>query len=466
MEEPYTPPPSLPAGYFLGQEANSVARDALFRRLNPHFGPFQSEDAAHRFFAQLEGHVDGLDYVNYWYTQGDGAWARRLAEIGRQHGVDLWAGLRWQKQFRDLPVVPAECAAWTMEADGRVGPALWEERNHLVDTLNPAAVDWLLDALEERYWPHVRGVVNGLFLPETRVTLLDFPYNPSGVKPWALHAYSPYVLSRWREYCSGHDLRHQGQTIDRFLVPRPEMMTDRPDAPSVRLHDIDMHADRSQNIHVPDDRPESVPTGTPFIDIARGQPLWLAWEEFLCGLYHESFTHRVARRVNRLHAGMPDWRGVCAFNNDVTMLDYRDFRTPGARTGSARGYWPQGRRMGVDLHRMLDDPELTCFISETVQRVGDYADSEENYLSRGMEIAREHGRSRDYGFMVHYCCWEMDEAEEAQRWEMIHRYRPPVFSFYCIHLILTEGGAHFRPEVARRFWDRVDEYKRSWRAAD
>jgi len=466
MTEPRRIPPSLPPGYFLGQEANSVSRDALFRRLSPHFAPFMSEDAAHRFFAQIEGRVDGLDYVNYWYSQQDGPWARRLAEIGRQHGVDMWAGIRWQKQFRDLPVVPAEHVAWTMDAQGNVAPALWEQRNHLLDVLNPAAVDWLLDALEERYWPHVKGVVNGLFLPETRIPLFDFPYDPSGVKPWALHAYSPYVLGRWCEYCLRHDLRHQGRVIDRFPVPRPDMAAERPEALAVTLHGIRMHADRSQNVYIPDDRPASVPTGTPFVAIPAGTPLWLAWERFLCELYHDSFTHRVAARVNRLNAEVPDWRGVCAFNNDVTMLDYRDFRTPSARTGAARGYWPQGRRMGVDLHRMLDDAELTCFISETVQTVRDYRDSEENYLSRGLEIARAHGRQDDYGFMIHYCCWDMDEAEEALRWEMFHRYRPPVFSFYCIHLILTEGGPHYRAEAARRFWGRVEEYKRLLRSRE
>jgi hypothetical protein len=53
-----------------------------------------------------------------WYAHDDGPWAGRPAEIGRQHGVDLWAGIRWQKQFRDLPPAPPEHAAWTLDADG------------------------------------------------------------------------------------------------------------------------------------------------------------------------------------------------------------------------------------------------------------------------------------------------------------------------------------------------------------
>lgn len=453
-----SPPPSLKPGYFLGQEAMSVARNALFRRLDPYFKSFLTAEGARNFFEQIAGKVDGLDYCCYWYEPADGEMARKIAEIGRDYGVDMWAGIRWQKQFRDMPVVPAEYVTWTMDESGQIFPALWEERNHLFDYLNPQAVDWLLDVLEERYWPYVKGVVNGFFFPECRITC-QVPRGREGLKPWTLHAYSPTVLTKWQAYCAEHDVRWQGTRVDRFPVPYPHMSGPHPD----------------KTIYVPDNRPAAVPAFTRFADIPRGTEVWLAWEDFLCGLFHESFVHRIAERVNRYNADEPDWRGVCFFNNDTTMLDYRNFKTNIARTGLMLGYWPQGRRMGVDIRRLLADPEITCFISETTQSPSDYMLYEENYLSHGMELACEYGRQRDYGFMLHYCSsWGhvggvrhpggaiMDDMEEDLRWKMIHKYRPPIFSFHSIPLVLVREGAWYRKEAADRFWQRVEDYKRSF----
>ena len=79
------------------------------------------------------------------------------------------------------------------------------------------------------------------------------------------------------------------------------------------------------------------------------------------------------------------------------------------------GYWPQGRSMGVDLRALLADRELTCFISETIQSVRDYLGVEENALAVGMRLAREAGRERDYGFMLHYCdAWGGDIARRRK----------------------------------------------------
>lgn len=459
----HQPPASLPPGYFLAQELSSLPKDALFRQLAPCLQQFRTEDSVRRVCGQLAGKVDGVDYVNYWYTQEDGPMARRIAEIGREHGIDMWAGLRWQKQFRDLPVIPREYAGWGMDASGNVHPALWEERNHFLDLLNPEAVNWLCDQLEERYWPHVKGPVNGLFIPEARVPTFEFPFSREGLKPWTLYAYSPYVLGRWRAYCAEHDVRHEGQFVDRFPVPAPHMACGKPEAPSITLYGITMCADRSQNLYVPDNRPGFVAPFTRFADIAKGTPVWIAWETFLCELWHEAFLHTFAERANRLNADEPEWRGVCYFNNDVTILDYRDFQTCEARTGVSWGYWPQGRRMGVDLRRVLRDPEITCVISETVPSVREYWGYEENCLSRGIEIAAEEGRTLDYGFMLHYCCWEMDEVEEELRWQMFHKYLPPLFSMYSVPPILTEAGQHYDKQKAERFWQRLGKYKRAVR---
>ena len=463
MAKKYFPPASLKPGYFLGQEAFSVPENAMFRRLDPYFETFLTEDGATRFFEQIAGKVDGLDYVNYWYDPADAEMGRKIAEIGRTHGVDMWAGIRWQKQFRDMPVVPGDLVAWTMEESGQISPAVWEQRNHVFDPLNPNAVDWLLDVLEDRYWPHVKGAVNGFFFPECRITTWDFPYRRSGLKPWTLHAYSPAVFEKWQAYCAEHDIRWKGVQVDRFPVPKAKMTSEHPD----------------RTVYIPDNRPEKVPSFTRFADIPRGNKVWLAWEDFLCGLYHETFVHRISARVNRYHADEPDWRGVCFFNNDVTMLDYRNFKTRSARTGIEMGYWPQGRRMGVDLPRLLKDREITCFISETIQSVRDYLFYEENFLSNGMELAREAGRKSDYGFMVHYCDhWGqvdglrekaagiMDDIEEDLRWEMIHKYRPPVISFYSIPAVLVKEGAWYRKGTADRFWKRLAEYKREMQKAE
>ncbi|MSS69980.1 MAG: hypothetical protein EXS64_00675 [Candidatus Latescibacteria bacterium] len=459
MQKEYVPPPPLKPGYFLGQEAFSVPKNALFRRMDPYFKTFLTEENATRYFEQIAGKVDGLDYCTYWYEPADAEMARRIAEIGRAHGVDMWTGIRWHKQFRDMPVVPGDCAAWTMDEAGRISPALWEQRNHTFDYLNPRAVDWMMEVLEARYWPHLKGPVNGLFFPECRVTTPDVPYRRNGLKTWTLHAYSPAVLEAWRAYCAKRDVRWQGAQVDRFPVPLAHMTRPHPEA----------------TVHVPDDRPGAVPAFTRFVDIPRGTPVWLAWEDFLCERFHEVFIHRIAARVNRYHADNPDWRGVCFFNNDVTALDYRNFQTRSARTGFSMGYWPQGRRMGVDLPRLLKDPEVTCFISETVQSVRDYLFYEENPLSHGMALAREAGRPGDYGFMVHYCdAWGqvgdirapgggiMDDVEEDLRWEMIHKYRPPVFSYFSIPTTLVREGAWYQKEAADRFWGRVEEYRRSF----
>jgi len=398
---------------------------------------------------------------------------RRIAEIGRSFGVDLWTGIRWHKQFRDLPTVPGDCVAWTMDPAGHIHPALWEQRNHTFDYLNPKAVDWMMDVLEERYWPHVKGVVNGLMFPECRVTC-EVAYGREGLKPWTLHAYSPYVLEQWRTYCAEHDVRYQGAQVDRFPVPAPNMVHTERSVASTGVGR--MISEPNLTMVVPDNRPGSVPAFTRYADIARGTEVWLAWEDFLCELFHRNFVHRIAERVNRYNAGVADWRGVCFFNNDATMLDYRNFKTRGARTGLALGYWPQGRRMGVDVRRYFKDPEITCFISETIQSVRDYLYYEENPLSHGMELAREFGREKDYGFMVHYChMWGqigdvdtpnvavMDDIEEDLRWEMIHKYRPPVFSFYSIPTVLVPEGQWYNPAAADRFWQRVVEYKASFK---
>jgi hypothetical protein len=454
--------PSLKPGYFLAQESMSLPKDALFRQLAPYFQQFRTEDGVKRFYEQIAGKVDGLDYVNYWYTQEDAAMARRIAEISRDFGVELWTGIRWQKQFRDMPVVPSEYAAWTMDEKGNVVPGLWEERNHFLDLLNPDAVNWLCDVLEERYWKHMKGLVQGLFLPEVRVPLFDYPWNRSAVNPCALYAHSPYVLGRWRQYCAENDIRHEGAVVDRFPVPAPHLATGNPEAPSVTLHGITMHSDRSQNIYVPDDRPGWYDPFTRLVDVPKGPPVWVAWENFLCELFHESFLNIYAQRTNDLNADVSDWRGVCFFNHDASTIDYRDFQTREARTTACSGHLPQARRMGVDIHRMMDNPEYTTFIMETVSPPREYFDYEENNLSCFKRIAGERGRADDFGLLLHYCCWEMDEREEEMRWEMIHKYRPPVLSMYTVVQILTEDGHYYKPDAAQRFWRRLDEYKRSF----
>lgn len=454
----YTPPASLKQGYFLGQEAMSCPTNVLFRRLHPYFKPFLTVESAKRFYGQIAGRVDGLDFVPYWYEQTDGEMCRKIAQAGRDAGIDIWAGIRWQKQYRDLPVVPADCVAWTMTASGKIEPAVWEQRNHPFDYLNPKAVDWLLDALEERFWPHVKGVVNGFFFPEVRIPC-TVPYGREAFQPWSLWAYSPYVLEQWKKYCAEHDIRHEGMQVDRFPVPRPEMAVAEPD----------------KTAYVPNNLPAAVPAYTRFSQIPHGTEVWLAWEDFLCEMLHTNFINRIAARVNRYHADQADWRGVCFFNNDCTMLDYRNYRTDTARTGFAIGHYPQGRRMGVDIRRLLNDPEITCFISETIEPINDYYWYEENALSHGMVLAGAHNRQRDYGFMVHYCnMWGqtntiftpgagiMDDLQENLRWEMIHKYRPPIFSFYSINAVLFEDGAWYNKSAVKTFWRRVDEYKASF----
>ena len=116
MNPTHTVPSSLKPGYFLGQEAMSVPTNVPFRRLDPYFRPFLTVHGARNFFDQIAGKVDGLDYVNYWYEQADGEMARKIAEVARSVDIDMWAGIRWFKQFRDLPVVPADCIAWTMDS--------------------------------------------------------------------------------------------------------------------------------------------------------------------------------------------------------------------------------------------------------------------------------------------------------------------------------------------------------------
>jgi hypothetical protein len=233
------------------------------------------------------------------------------------------------------------------------------------------------------------------------------------------------------------------------------------------------HPDKT--IYVPDNRPTAVPSFTRFAHIARGTPVWLEWENFLCEQFHRNFVHRVSEHVNRSNASDPNWRGTCFFNNDVTMLDYRNFKTDSARTGLELNYYPQGRRMGVDLRRLLADPEITCFVGETIQSPSEYNRCEENVLSHGMDMAREYGRAGDYGFMVHYCqrwgaCGDirtpgaaiMDDIQEDLRWEMICKYRPPIFSFYSIPAVLVPQGAWYRKEAADLFWKRVEDYKKSF----
>lgn len=457
MTVPRIAPQPLKPGYFLGQEASSLPKNVPFRNTNPYFKAFTTEDNAKAFFEQIAGKVDGLDYVNYWYEQADGEMARKIAEIGRSYQVDMWAGIRWQKQFRDIPVIPAPYTAWTMDSDGHIIPALWEDRNHSLDCLNPQAVDWMLAVLEERYWPHVKGAVNGFFFPENRITTAHVPRNRESFKPWTLHAYSPFVLEQWKRYCLDKEINWEGRPLQAFPVPKPHMTLPHPD----------------KTAYIPDDRPQQVPSFTRFIRIPRGTDIWLAWEDFLCALYHESYLHRVAASVNRLNADVRDWRGVCFFNNDTTTLDYRNFRSDQARTGILTGNWPQGRRMGVDIRRLFKDPEITCFITETVQNAADYMPYEENFLSHGMALARKYGREKDYGFMVHYApAWGgigdfntiggaiMDDLEEETRWAMIHKYKPPVFSFYSIPLVLTREGAWYHQDAADRFWFRVAEYKK------
>jgi hypothetical protein len=447
---------SISPGYFLGQEASSLPVNVLFRRQDRYFRSFTGVDAAKRFFEQIAGKVDGLDYVNYWYEPCDGQEARKIGEIGRSYGIDLWAGIRWCKQFRDLPVVPGDYAAWTMEETGRIVPYLWEQRNHFFDYLNPAAVDWMLDILETRYWPYVKGVVNGLLLPEAGIHTRWF-MDRTGVSPWSLRAYSPYVLECWRNYCLEHDLRLDGKVVDRFPVSRPGMTGPHPD----------------KTIYVPDDRPAAVPAFTRFIEIPRGLAVWLAWEDFLCEMYHRNFVHRIAERVNRYHAGVSDWRGVCYFQMDTAMLDYRDFTHPSARTGLSAGYWPQGRRMGVDIHRLLQDEEIKCFITETFASPREFLDQEENVVSAGFDLAARYGRSGDYGVLLHgceswggigdirtpgACVW--DREEEDRRWELIHKYQPALLSFYSVPALLVREGAWYEKTAADYFWSRLAEYKK------
>lgn len=481
MERKYTPPASLTPGYFLGQEARSLPKNAFFRQLDPLSKPFLTEESAKRFFEQIAGKVDGLDYVNFWYESCDAEMARKIAEIGRAHDVDMWAGIRWCRQFRDMPPVPAEYSSWTMDGSGNIYPVLWEQRNHMFDYLNPEAVDWLLDVLEERYWPCVKGVVNGYLFPESRVPCEvpdsgEFIHRGEGVKTWTLHAYSPYVLERWRKYCAEHDVKWQGSQVDRFPVPLPHMAGE--DSRMVKSG-VGVMCLSKKNIYIPDNRPSQIPPFTRFADIPKGTEIWLAWENFLCELFHQSFVHRIAERFNRYNADNPDWRGVCFFNNDVTMLDYRNFKTHSARTDFKRGIWPQGRRMGVDIRRLLKDPEITCFISETVDSVRTYIGYEENTLSHFADLAKEYGRANDYGFLLHFCdLWAtgdtqlalrlpgagiMDDIEEDMRWEMFYKYRPKIFSFYNVYITLVPDGPWYKKETAERFWKRVKEYKSSFK---
>jgi hypothetical protein len=132
--------------------------------------------------------------------------------------------------------------------------------------------------------------------------------------------------------------------------------------------------------------------------------------------------------------------------------------------------------MGVDIRRLFKDPEITCFISEAIESVRDYYWYEENCLSHGTELAREYGRERDYGFMVHYPeTWGnigdirvphaaiMDDIEEDLRWEMINKHRPPIISFYSVPLLLTQEGAWYQKQAADHFWLRLAEYKQSFK---
>jgi hypothetical protein len=452
-------PRSLPPGYFLAQEAWTLPRNVPWRRNDPYFAPFLTRASAKRYFEQIAGKVDGVDFVNGWYEPSDADEARAIAEIGRSCGVDLWAGLRWYKQFRDLPVVPAEFIAWGLEENGRLAPVMWEERNHRLDYMNPAAVDWILDAMDQRYWPHMKGIVNGWFFPEAAPIRSWQHVSREGLKPTTLMVYSPYVLEQWRNYCETHAVRQDGQLINRFPVNTRQLAEAEPD----------------KVMFVPDDRPAAVPFYTRFLAIPRGTPVWLAWEDFLCGLFHSAFVHRIAARLNRANAGNPDWRGACYFQNDASLLDYRDFQGGLARTGHHGGWWPQGRRVGVDIHRILADPEITCVIAEVNQPVCDYCHCEENSLSNIAQLAGEAGRAADWGFMLHSTDWLggigrdvpgggiLDDIQEGLRWEMFAKYRPRCFSFYSVHLALVPGGAWFNERDAAAFWRRVADYKQSWK---
>jgi hypothetical protein len=140
--------------------------------------------------------------------------------------------------------------------------------------------------------------------------------------------------------------------VDRFPVPKPHMTEPHPD----------------KTIFISDDRPDLIPACKRYHQIPRGPAVWLAWEDFLCELYHKNYVHRIAKRLNRFHADEPDWRGICYFSLDAIQLDYREFKTTEARAGRYDPYWPQGRRIGVDLTRLLADPEITCFIMESFPR--------------------------------------------------------------------------------------------------
>lgn len=451
-------PPRLPRqGYFLAQEAAAVSMNWPLRRQSPYFSHWVTEDATKRFFEFIAGKVDGVDWVDYWVDVADAEESCRVAAVARANGVDLWAGIRWFKQFRVVPAVPAELAACQIDDAGRFVYAMFEGRTHLPDVLNPATADWMMDILEERYWPRMGGLVNGYFFPETSLGSAEI-WGGYSVQPWKQAVYSPYVLDRWREYCAQHDVRWNGSQIDRFIVPHP--------------HLAGAHPDRI--LFVPDERPEKVPSFTRYADIPRGTVPWLAWEDFCCELFHRNYLGRISARLNRYHAARSDWRGCCHFAQDLALLDYRNFRTREARTCWNWKYFPQGRRMGIDTRRLFQDANLTCFIAETIASPRDYWFYEENALSHGMAFAREHGRDDSYGFMLHYDhTWNgnipddfnniMDPIEEDLRWEMFHRHRPPVFSYYSIARDLVPGGAWYahNAEQVTRFWKRVEEYKRT-----
>jgi hypothetical protein len=92
-----------------------------------------------------------------------------------------------------------------------------------------------------------------------------------------------------------------------------------------------------------------------------------------------------------------------------------------------------------------------------------------------MRLARQAGRSSDVGFMIHSSdhwgaiadfmtpgavVW--DDIEEKLHWDMIHKYRPPILSFYSVLAALVPGRPWYDKTMADLFWKRLQEYKQSF----
>lgn len=451
-------PKSLKKGYFLAQDLSFVGASAVFRYIDPYFQSYAaSVDVIKHYCDEMAAKgVDGFDLVLYVYEQKEMESARQVAMIARERGMDVWECNRWQKQWRLDPVVPPELIAWQMDKSGNILPAMAEQRNHIYDWMNPAAVDWMLAVLDEKYWPYMSGVANGWMFGEAAPHSV-WPEPNSRIMPWHLRVHSPYVFQKWKEYCAEQNVCWNGVQIDRFPVPRADMEKVAGDVVSKIFTG---KAGEKLTIYIPDERPENLWSWVRYKDIPQGNAVWQHWEKFLCQLFHKSFIHRISERLNRKFADQKDWRGVLYFQHDTHILDYRDFQTDQMMTGSG-DTWCQGRSACVDFRSLLDDREITAFITEHVRPITDYNRLAENPISVGMKIAEEHGRKRDYGFMLFYDQYNVDPITEDRRWEMIAKYRPPILAAYSVPMKLYSKGIRYQKDIADQFWRRLAEHKKS-----